>query len=120
MIEFLAIAPFVLIVITYVLYFIFRSKIKIKERILKTVLRIHFSVAITIITLLVLSAFDILLNSIWLIKVISWLFFLTGLLIVLFKKRLKGSFESSYSDILLFSPLALIATWLVPMLGAWI
>lgn len=118
MIEFFAVAPFVLIFITYIFYFIFRKKIKLDQAVLIKIKRLHFVILVTAILLFVLSLYDIFLNSIWMTKAVAWFYLLTGLFLINYRKQFTNSLEIFYFNILFYAPISLVICWVWPMLAA--
>lgn len=119
MIEYLTPLPFILILITYILYFIRRRKGTVFPKRLKVIKQLHYSLLAICLGLLIMSNFGFFLSSIWSTKIIAWAFLISACFIIVNRHTINNQFERTYVNILFFSPLLLIITWVIPMLGAW-
>lgn len=118
--DFLIYTPFVLIGLSYILYFLIGKKNAINSKILNVIKRANYFFFAIGFLLLIMSLFGYYLSSIWSTKIIAWIYLLTACFMLINRRQIGNGIEKTYTDILFYSPLVMIVGWVLPMLGFWI
>ncbi len=111
---------FSVILIFYIIFFRFKKKIQINNRIFNISKTVHYLTIGIILFDIIIHLFDFKLRGLWTIKIVMWLYLTSSFLIQFKTELLKSKFEKKYFKILLLSPSVLVISWIIPMLGALI
>ncbi len=104
----------------YLFYFAFRNKINVNDQIFKYSKQLHYSTVGLLLFNLILNYYGYYLRGVWTIKIVMWIFLISSFVIQFKRPSLKLKIEKIYFKILLFSPIALVLSWIVPMFGAFV
>jgi hypothetical protein len=108
---------FIAFVTFYIVYFVFRRKIKINSLVFKYSVKIHYLTIIILISIIVLSLFNLYLRGTWTNEIVMWVFLITNFIIQLKAENLRTEHEKKYFTFIFISPIFLILPWIIPMLG---
>ena len=115
--DILIISPFVLILVTYILYFFLRKKVKIGRTSLIISKGLHYFFLSAAVLLIILAQFEIYLNSIIFTKIIAMILLITGLFLSIFRDQYVRLIEKIYFRVVFYSPLILLISFIYPMFG---
>jgi hypothetical protein len=101
----------------YLLFWLLRKKIKIQDSLFRVVTKIHYFVLISILIIIILIPFGLYFRGEWTNEIIMWIFLFSNFIIQFNVESLKTEFEKVYFKVILFSPLVLIVSWIIPMFG---
>jgi hypothetical protein len=105
------------IILFYLVFLLFRKKIKIQHSLFKFTIKIHYFSLILLTTIILLMCFDLYFRGEWTNEIIMWIFLLSNLSVQFSVEYLKTEVEKIYFKTILLSPIILIASWIVPMFG---
>lgn len=104
----------------YLFYFAFRNKINVNDQIFKYSKQVHYSAVGLLLFNLILNYYGYNFRGVWTVKIVMWIFLISSFVIQFKRSSLKLKIEKIYFKILLFSPIALVLSWIVPMFGAFV
>lgn len=118
--DILIYTPFILIAVTYIVYFIIGKKNAIHPKVAHAIVQTNYFILAIGFLLVILSLFGYSLSSIWLPKILAWIYLITGCIMLINRRHSVKRVEKKYTNFLFYSPVILIVSWVTPMLGIWI
>ena len=116
--DILFLLPFIVILVTYILFFVSTShKQKYSDKLFRGLKKFHFVVMGAIVFFWMLSKFGIHINANYLSESLAWMWLLSACAMIVSYRFTKHFMQQSYLNVLLFSPLLLIISWIIPMFG---
>ncbi|MEN9987701.1 MAG: hypothetical protein RLZZ585_740 [Bacteroidota bacterium] len=104
----------------YLVYFLFRKKIKVREGVLRYVKPIHLLTFGLILVNIILYFFDLRLRGDWTQPIIMWVFLLSSFILQFHASSMKLSAVKFYFQCLFYTPLIFVLSFINPMLGAFL
>lgn len=104
----------------YLVYFLFRKKIKVNEGILRSAKPIHLLTVGLIFVNIILFFFDLRLRGDWTQPIIMWVFLLSSFILQFHVTSVKSSVVRFYFQCLFYTPLIFVLSFIIPMLGAFL
>ncbi len=104
----------------YLVYFLFRKKIKVGEGVLRYVKPIHLLTVGLIFVNMILYFFDLRLRGDWTQPIIMWVFLLSSFILQFHVSSMKLSAVKFYFQCLFYTPLIFVLSFIIPMLGAFL
>ena len=104
----------------YLVYFLFRKKIKVGEGVLRYVKPIHLLTVGLIFVNIILYFFDRRLRGDWTQPIIMWVFLLSSFILQFHVSSMKLSAVKFYFQCLFYTPLIFVLSFIIPMLGAFL
>lgn len=104
----------------YLVYFLFRKKIKVSQGILRYAKPIHLLTVGLIFVNIILFFFDLRLRGDWTQPIIMWVFLLSSFILQFHVTSVKSSVVRFYFQCLFYTPLIFVLSFIIPMLGAFL
>lgn len=104
----------------YLVYILFRKKLKIGEDVLRYVKPIHLLTVGLIFVNIILYFFDLRLRGDWTQPIIMWVFLLSSFILQFHVTSIQSSVVRFYFQCLFYTPLISVLTFIIPMLGAFL